>query len=124
MPHDGTTPTAGTALQRSCLRFANDLRRSLGEAGYVALLARAFARTEEAHPALKDLRRPGDDDIHFDAIAASADRRGTDDVAAAVAALIASVIEILTRLIGEDMAIRLFDDDAPEPSTPDRDRVP
>ena len=110
-------------LQLSALRFTDALRQSLGEAGCAALLARALARTEGAYPALKDLRRPGDDDIHFDDVAASVDGRGVEDVAAAIEALIGSVIDILTRLIGEDMAIRLFDDNVSQPAHPSRDRT-
>lgn len=89
----------------------------MGDAGCAALLARAFARTEGAHPPLKDLRRPGDDGVRLDGIAASADVHGIEDVTAAIEALITAVIELLTRLIGEDMTIQLFDYDKLEPPT-------
>lgn len=89
----------------------------MGDAGCAALLARAFAHTEGAHPPLKDLRRPGDDGVRLDGIAASADVHGIEDVTAAIEALITAVIELLTRLIGEDMTIQLFDYDKLEPPT-------
>src|SRR5512140_3741716 len=50
-----TPETAILALQRSCIRVSDALRNSMGDAGCAALLARALARTEQAHPVLKDL---------------------------------------------------------------------
>lgn len=114
---NGTPEAAASVLQQACTRVADVLRDSMGHAGSAALLARAFARTEGAHPPLKDLRRPGDDGVRLDGIAASADKHGIEDVTAAIEALITAVIDILTRLIGEDMTIQLFDYDEPEPPT-------
>jgi hypothetical protein len=90
----------------------------MGDAGCAALLARALARTEGAHPVLKDLRRPADEAderIRLEGIAAIAAAHGIDSVTAAIEALIAAVVDILTRLIGDDMAIRLLDHDGPRP---------
>ena len=114
---NGTPEAAAPALQQACTRVTDVLRESMGDAGCAALLARAFARTEEAHPPLKDLRRPGDDGVRLDGIGASADVHGIEDVTAAIEALITAVIELLTRLIGEDMTIQLFDYDKLEPPT-------
>lgn len=100
------------------------LRESIGDAGSDALLARAFARTERAHPSLKDLRRPGDDGIRLDGIAASAEVHGIEPVTAAIETLIAAVIDILNRLIGEDMTLQLFDYDEPEPPRAGGARAP
>jgi len=91
------------------------LRNSMGEAGRAALLARALARTEEAHPALKELNILGGDGAHLDDIAASIDAHGREDVAAAINALIGAVLDILARLIGADMARQLIDDGARRP---------
>jgi hypothetical protein len=119
---DGTSDV-DVALQRSFLRFADALRESLGEVGSAALFARALARTEVAHPALKDLRRLGDHGIRLDDIAASVEGHGIEDVAAGIEALIVAVVDVLTRLIGEDMTIRLLDYDEPDPRTRDGERA-
>ena len=113
----GSAPpgTANLALQRSCIRVTDALRDSMGDAGCAALLARALARAERAHPALKELHGGGEEGIRLDFIAASADAHGTDTVRAAIEALIAALVDILTRLIGDDMAIRLLDHDGHEP---------
>ena len=87
----------------------------MGDAGCAALLARALARTEGAHPVLKDLRRRADEGIRLDGIPASAAAHGIESVTAAIEALIAALVDILTRLVGDDMAIRLLDQDDPHP---------
>lgn len=114
---NATPEAAASVLQQACTRVTDVLRESMGDAGSAALLARAFARTEAAYPPLKDLRRPGDNGVRLDGIAASADKHGIEDVTAAIEALITAVIDILTRLIGEDMTIQLFDYDKHEPPT-------
>jgi hypothetical protein len=102
---------AGVALQRACTRVTLALGEAMGEAGCTALLARALARTEESHPVLKKMRRLDQDTIHLDGIAESVAAHGVADVTAATEALVAALIDILIRLIGEDMAVRLVDHD-------------
>jgi hypothetical protein len=86
----------------------------MGDAGCAALVARALARTEGAHPVLKDLRGRADEGIRLDGIAASANTHGVESVSAAIEALIGALVDMLTRLIGEDMAMRLLDHDGPQ----------
>jgi hypothetical protein len=105
---DGTPEPAGPVLQRSWMRVTDTLRDSMGEAGCAALLERALTHTEAAHPVLKDLRRYDTGDVRLDGIAGSVDAHGIEAVTAAAEALLAAVLDILTRLIGEDMAIRLI----------------
>ena len=115
---DGTTETAALALQRSCTRVTDALCDAMGEAGSAALLARAFLRVEQAHPALKALRAHQRDSAHMarlDGIAATVDSHGIEAVTAALEALLVAVIDTLIRLIGEEMTIRLVDHDGPEP---------
>ena len=105
---DKDLEAAGQALQRSCTRMTGGLWRSMGPAGSSALLARAFARTEGPHPILKELHRGNGDATRVDGIAESVKAHGIGEVTAAIEALLAAVIDILTRLIGEDMATRLI----------------
>lgn len=113
----GSAPpgTANLALQRSCIRVTDALRDSMGDAGCAALLARALARAERGHPVLKELHGHADEGIRVDGIAACADANGSANVRAAIEALVAALVDILTRLIGDDMAIRLLDHDGPQP---------
>jgi hypothetical protein len=123
----GTPESVGLALQGSCTRFTDALCDSMGEAGCAALLARAFARTEDAQPALKSLRGPDvsiAESARLDGIVASVQSHGVEVVTAALEALLTVVIEILMRLIGEEMTIRLIDHDGPEPRARGGGRVP
>lgn len=114
----------GAALQRTCLRVSENLRDSLGEDGCNALLARALARTEADHPALKNIRRLNEGSIHLDGVVAGIEAHGAAAVTAAIEALLATLVDVLGRLIGEDMAIRIIDHDAPRSRTGDGARAP
>jgi hypothetical protein len=103
---------AGVALQRTFVRVSENLRDSIGEDGSTALLARALASTEAEHPALKNIRRLNEGGIHLDGVVASVEAHGVAAVTAAIEALLAALVDILGRLIGEDMAIRLIDPDS------------
>lgn len=103
----------GAELQRTCLRITTNLRDALGDDGCDALLVRALARTESAHPALKDIRRIHNDGIRLDNVAESIDLHGIGVVTNAVAALLTALIDTLSRLVGEDMAIALIDQNPP-----------
>jgi hypothetical protein len=114
---DGKLESAGASLQRSFARMTDALRNSMGAGGCSALLARAFALAEIAHPILKELRPRNGDSLCVDAIAASVDAHGIGEVTGAIEALVAAVIDILTRLIGEEMAARLIGGDDAQSST-------
>lgn len=110
---------AGAALQRTCARVSETLRDSMGEDGRNALLVRALARTEAHHPALKNICRLNEGGIQLDGVVASVEAHGVAAVTAAIEALLAALVDVLARLIGEDMAIRLIDNDGPRSRTGD-----
>ena len=111
--------TANLALQRSCIRVTDALRNSMGDAGCAALLARALARTQGAHPVLKELHGRADEGIRLDGIAASADAHGIDNVTAAIESLIGALVDILRRLIGDGHGgYDLLDHDGPRRERP------
>jgi hypothetical protein len=96
-------------LELTCLRVAENLRDALGDDGCNALLARALARTETQHPTLRSSRSPNGGGIHLDRLISNDATHDVAAIAAGIEALLAALIEILGRLIGEDMAIRLID---------------
>ena len=93
------------------------LQRSMGAAGCAELVARAFARSEETNPILKVLREAGGDCTRLDDIASSVATHGREAVTAAITALLTAVIDILTRLIGEEMATQLVTGDDVQPAS-------
>jgi hypothetical protein len=112
------------ALQRACARVSANLRDAVGDDGRHALLARALARTEPDHPALKDIRKLNDGAIQLDNVVASVEAHGVAPVTAAIEALLAALLDVLGRLIGEDMTMRLLDHDLPGPSPDGGTRTP
>jgi hypothetical protein len=99
----------GAALQRTLVRVSESLHDSMGDGGRNALLVRALARTEADHPALKNIVGLNEGGIQLDGVVASVDAHGVAEVTAAIEALLAALVDILARIIGEDMAIRLID---------------
>ena len=82
------------------------LGRWIGIEGYRALLDRALARAEAEHPALGTLAFLGGDQP----VTTAAERaRGAAEVAAAMVALVAALIDSLGRIIGKEMALRLVE---------------
>jgi hypothetical protein len=103
----------GAAMQRACAGVSERLRRSVGDDGYAALLARAIARTEGQQPVLKNIRRDDAAGIHLDVVTA-VDDHGATVVRAGLESLLAAIFEILSDLIGVDMMRSLVDyDDSP-----------
>ncbi len=105
----GGPAAAGESMQRLCARLSYNLRYSLGDDGYNALIARALKRAEAEHRALTDIYRVTDSGIYLDAIVAGIDRHGEPEVAAALESLLTALIELLSSLIGADMVLNLLD---------------
>jgi len=100
---------AAATLLRVCTRISDSLRDTLGEDGWVALFARAVARAEMADPLLRTGRIVNGRGISADGLRESIRTHGVAAVTAAVEAVLAAIVEVLSRLIGEDMAARLID---------------
>lgn len=108
----------GAAVERTLARVSENLRRSVGDDGYTALLTRAIAQTRTEHPALGDIR--GDGPLVFPIGSLTVDA-GTHDIKAVSAAfesLLASIVDLLGSLIGADMVLNLLDPDGISPAPP------
>ena len=118
-PGKGKPEVVGSALQRTVVRVSTALCDSLGDDGCNALLTRALARTEPKHAALKHMHRSNNGRVHLDGVVTSVAAHGAAEVTEAIEALLAELVDILGRLIGEDMAVRLIDQngDASRPRT-------
>lgn len=107
---ESTDPSV-SALQRACTTAVHNIRQSLGDHGCEALLSRAIATIETRHPLAMELRHG--QTITRERVSAVVQTHGATAAEAAVESLIGTLIEILARLIGEDMAIRMIDPDGP-----------
>lgn len=112
-PEGGEQRGSDEALQRTCARVCSNLRDTMGDDGCTALLARALARTEAKHPALTTIRRINRGNIAIDNVADGVETHGVAATTAAVEALLTALIDVLGKLIGDDMAIRIMELGAP-----------
>jgi hypothetical protein len=113
----GVTEAAelGAAMQRACARVSEDLRRSIGNEGYDALLARALAIAEAEQPVLQRIRRVDPTGIHLH-VAAGVEHHGPTAVHVALESFFARLVEVLSELIGVDMVRNLLIADPATPS--------
>jgi hypothetical protein len=116
---------AAGALYRAYTIVSTNLRSAVGDDGTDALLGRAMARAVEQHPTVGELRRTATANIDAAQLAAAVATHGEPAVRAAIEDLLGTVIELLTRLVGEGLAMRLIDHDGGVVARPFTDeRVP
>lgn len=102
---DATTPdAAGAAADQVCSHLRSELGRWIGAVGYLALLNRALAVAQAEHPVLDGLPCIGGSEAAF---AAAAQAHGVSTLADGMTALVAALIELLGRIVGDDLAVRL-----------------
>ena len=104
---DASTPEEiALAAERMCTQLRLGLGRWVGADGYRALLDRALGVARAAHPALSGLSCLGGDDAPT---RGAVGEHGADEVTAGLAGLVAVLIELLGRIIGAEMAVRLVE---------------
>lgn len=105
IPGDGTAPEAVAAhADRVCADLRVGLERWIGAEGYRVLLDRSLVLARMEHAALRDLGCRGGEPT---AIAAAVRAHGPARLRAAMVTLLGALIELLGRIIGEDMAVRI-----------------
>jgi hypothetical protein len=82
------------------------LGRWIGTEGYQALVDRALAQTRAEHPSLDGFSCLGGDGS---GTVAAMGAHGTAQVSAGLVAMVTAVIELLGRIIGAEMAVRLVE---------------
>lgn len=92
------------AAERICVQLQAGLVRWVGTEGYRALLHRVLELARAEHPALSRVSCNGSDEQE---IAAAVRAHGAAEVTAGMVALVATLIDLLSRIIGEGMAVEL-----------------
>ena len=102
---DGRAPEeVAAAAEAMCAQLRVGLVRWIGAEGYRALLERSLEQARVEHPALGGLSCLGGDGL---LTTAAVRAHGAGEVAAGFVALVAALIDLLGRIIGEPMALRL-----------------
>ena len=95
-------------------QLASTLSRWFGPYGYHALLSRALADAVRSHPSLAPVRVQGPTDPVLVRLADAAAANGIDATMGGVTTVLATIVELLGRLIGEDLAMNLMEQVMPE----------
>ncbi|MGQ0816130.1 MAG: hypothetical protein ACT4O1_17005 [Gemmatimonadota bacterium] len=106
LPEDAHDPAAA-AVQGATEHLYRELSRWLGVAGCQAVLTRALLNAQREHPVLEGMRIVGDAEPRLDGIEAIQERQGSRAVAEGLHALLVALLELLGRLLGEDMVVQL-----------------
>jgi hypothetical protein len=108
--HDGLNAGGpedmAAAAEQGCARLRAVLTRWIGSEGYRALVDRALALALAEHPAVAGLQCQGGD---VEGVAAAVGVHSAAEVREGILALVAQLIDLLSRLIGEEMATRLVE---------------
>ena len=110
-PSTSGPDSAALAVQAACERTYRELTRTAWPKWVRALLTRALAQAQAEHPLLKEIRvgRGG-----LDGVTAAVQAHGAPAVAAALEAVLETLLDLLGRLIGDDMVARLVEQSAPD----------
>jgi hypothetical protein len=109
------------AVQAACERTLRELARSLGPAGARALLTRAIAQAQDAHPVLGEIHIGNHSEPGLDGMASLIQAHGAPAVVAGLEAVLETLLGLLGRLIGHDMVARLVEQSAPIGTHDDED---
>lgn len=103
-----TAADAASAAERAFAALSVSLVRWVGPDGSQALFMRALGLAQAQRAALKAIPSPVRSALALQPLAATVDPRDTHAVMDAAAMILATLIELLGRLIGNDLAIRLL----------------
>ena len=99
-----TLEEVAAAATRTCTQLQAGLARWVGTEGYRALIDRALLLARAEHPALGSLScHGGDQPLTTAAVRA----HSAAEVTAGIVALVATLIDLLSRIVGEEMAVEL-----------------
>lgn len=102
----GSPEAIAAAAEQLCARLRQELGRWIGRDGFHGLLQRALDQARPAYPWLVDLRC---EDGSLEDIAPAVRGRGAADGAAGMVTVIAALVQILGRIAGDEMALRLVE---------------
>jgi hypothetical protein len=102
----GDSPARTAAA--ACDRLYRELSRWVGRDGCHALFTRALAQARMEHPALRTIQLHARAEPYIDGVAETIIAQGDPATAEALEAMLVSLVELLGRLIGDDMAMKLI----------------
>jgi hypothetical protein len=105
---DAADAGAAVALD-ACERVCRELSRWVGTNGCSALLARAIADARVGHPVLEEIRIADRSEPGLEGVPEGVRKHGAAATAEGLEMLLVTLLELLGRLIGDDMVMRLVE---------------
>jgi hypothetical protein len=112
-------PNAAAAAASVLQRISADLSRFIGSDGSHALLMRARSHAQAAHPALKNISIETQPDLSLHGVPESIQASGAAETAAGLESTLVALIELLGRLIGDELAMKLVEQNSSDGAFPD-----
>jgi hypothetical protein len=107
--HGDGGDSSARAAAAACDRLYRELSRWVGRDGCHALFFRALAQARIDHPALGKIQLRARAEPYIDGVAGTIIAQGDPATAQALEAMLVSLVELLGRLIGDDMAMKLIE---------------
>ena len=101
--------TAARAAAAACDHLYRELSRWVGSDGCNALFTRALAQARTEYPALGKIQLRSRSEPYIDGVAETIMAHGDPATAEALESMLAHLVELLGRLIGDDMAMKLIE---------------
>jgi hypothetical protein len=101
--------SSARAAAAACDDLYRDLSRWVGPDGCHALFARALAQTRVDYATLDQIKLRPRSEPYLDGVAETIMSRGDAATAEALESLLVHLIELLGRLVGDDMAMKLIE---------------
>jgi hypothetical protein len=106
---NGATGATAHAHRTACEQVCRELSRSLGAAGFHALLTRSLAQAEAEYPLLSGIRVGCSGEWMLDGLDDLIAQNGARNVDTALEHMLATMLGLLGRLIGDDMVQLLLE---------------
>ena len=112
--------SSARAAATACDRLYDELSRWVGPDGCHALFTRALAQARAEYPALANIHLQPRSESYIDGVAETIMAFGDPATDEALESMLARLVELLGRLIGDDMAMKLIE----RSTVSDRDGAP
>jgi hypothetical protein len=101
--------TRARAAAAACDHLYRELSRWVGPDGCHALFTRALAQARTEYPALGQIQLRARSEPYIDGVAETIMAHGDASTAEALESMLVRLVELLGRLIGDDMAMKLIE---------------
>jgi hypothetical protein len=105
----GGSRSAAQAAVAACDHLYQELSRWVGADGAHALFTRALVHAKTDHPLLEKIQLRARSEPYLDGVVEAIEAYGATATAEALESMLVGLIEVLSRLVGDDMAMKMIE---------------